>query len=574
MIGTDDRAARNQRSARRRRIVAGAVAFCGALLCTNLAQATAPLTAPPDSPSPPAYPALPAPNTAGMSKAQVAVVQRGEFLAAAGDCMPCHTAPGGKPFAGGFSFVTPFGALFGQNITPDKATGIGRWTDAQFWAALHDGVIPGKSLLVFPNYMYPAMPYTSYAKLSRPDVMAIKAYLDAIPAVHQPDVKDQLDFPFNIRAGLLTWRMLFFSHAPIKYAKTWTPSVRRGAYLVEALGHCSDCHSPRNLMLAVKSGETLAGSRILGETWYANNISSSKRDGIGGWSRASLVSFLHDGGNMTHGSDFGPMKSVDDDSLSQLPIGAINDLAAYLQTATPPRRNSPQPPAAHPSAIAAGRALYAENCAACHHANGAGNAAIAPNLKGNAAVWQGPADNVIGATLAGLEPWHPGGLAMPSYAASLNDHQIAAIANYVRTAWGNPGVANATAAEVLAMRETAPSHALAAADTDYLDLPPIASAAARRLHCPMLSPGDASDWPQWGQIMRGATIASLKIKATTLAAAIRQADATVTDPELTHDLIMAACPVIATQPGVSRSAQRSALHDFTKTAATIAHATP
>lgn len=537
--------------------IGGMLGIEAALGAGSDAYIPAPVTAKPG-----AYPALPTPDIKGMGKQEVAKIQRGEYLTAAGDCMPCHTAPGAKPFSGGLSFVTPFGTLFSPNISPDKATGIGNWTGKQFWNSLHNGTSPGSSLVVFPKYLYPAMPYTSYAKLSKPDVMDIKAYLDAIPAIHAPHVQNRLNFPFNIRAMLLGWRIMFFSRQPVHFAKSWSPAVRNGAYIAQALGHCSECHSPRNLLFAIKSGETLAGAQILGEPWYAPNISSSKQYGVGGWNRADLVSYLHDGGNMTRGSAFGPMQSVVDDSLSQMPKSDIEDLAAYLQTATKPRKTHVRAVRLAKGEIAEGHALYVQNCAACHQANGEGVANVFPNLKGNRAVTDGPSNNLIGVMLGGMTPWHANGPAMPAFGSILNDHQIAAIANYVRTAWGNHGVTDAKASMVLAFRKTAPPHEIALADADYLDLPPIASAAARKLNCPLLSGGMVGPGDGMMSIMQGATPDTLANRTRMLLAALRKSDPNASPAQVSHDLMTAYCPVVAGDAGMSLSAKKAALKRF------------
>ncbi|HQT89844.1 MAG TPA: cytochrome c [Acidiphilium sp.] len=553
--------------AKRRRvtIIAGLTAIIGATLVGGMAfgalnpfayQPT-PIVAAPDS-----YPAVPQPNTQGMSAAQIAQVQRGRFLTVAGDCMPCHSAPGGKPFAGGLSFVTPFGTLYSPNITPDKKDGIGNWNDKQFYASLHEGIAPGGSLLVFPNYLYPAMPYTSYAKLSKPDVLAIAAYLKAIPAVASAPPPNDLHFPFNIRAGLLTWRLLFFSTAPVKFDKSWSPAVRNGAYLAQALGHCSECHSPRNILFAIKQDQTLAGANILGEPWYAPNISSSKTDGVGGWSKQVLVSYLRHGGNMQQGSAFGPMKSVVDYSLSQIPKSDVADIADYLQTATAPRTGAHGQTIATAAQLAQGKTLYEANCAACHQSNGAGIANVFPNLAGNQAAWAGPADNLIGVMLGGMIPWHANGPAMPAYNATLNDHQIAAIANYVRTAWHNPGVADATAAKVLALRKTAPPHAIATADPDYLDLPPIGSAKARALGCPLLNTAMADPGDGWLNSMSGVTTATLPARTQMLLATLKSKMPGLSNAALTNAAVTAYCPVVATSAGLSMSDKRHALATY------------
>ena len=529
----------------------GGMAF-GAL--NPFAYQPTPIVAAPNS-----YVAVPQPNTKGMDAAQIALVQRGRYLTVAGDCMPCHSAPGGKPFAGGLSFVTPFGTLYSPNITPDRKTGIGAWNDKQFYAALHEGIRPGRSLLVFPQYLYPAMPYTSYAKLSKPDVMAIAAYLRAIPAVQNTPPRDGLRFPFSIRAGMLSWRLLFFSTAPVHFDKSWSPAVRNGAYLAEALGHCTECHSPRNIMFAIQQDHSLAGNRILGETWYAPNISSSKTSGVGGWSKQVLVSYLRHGGNQQQGSAFGPMKSVVDYSLSQIPKSDVEDIADYLQTATKPRNTKRGVSVASAAQLAEGQHLYALNCAACHQSNGAGVAGVFPNLAGNQAAWDGPPDNVIGVMLDGLIPWHANGPAMPAFDATLNDHQIAAIANYVRTAWHNPGAADATATRVLALRKTSPIHSIAIADQDYLDLSPIGSAQARILGCPLLDTATSNPGHGWLRAMNGVTAATLPARTRSLLATLKTDMPGISKAALTNAAVTAYCPVVATRAGLSIDAKRAAI---------------
>lgn len=499
------------------------------------------------------------------SAAQAALIARGKYLATAADCMPCHSTPGQKPFSGGLSLVTPFGTMYSANITPDERTGIGNWTDKQFWNALHNGIRPGRSLLVFPNYLYPGMPYTSYSKLSYQDVIAIKTYLDSLKPVDHRPPPNAMSFPFSIRAVLLGWRVLFFHPHPVHYAKNWSPAVRNGAYIAQALGHCGECHSPRNFLFAVKSGTALAGAPIPGETWFAPNISSSKEYGVGGWLQQDLVSYLHKGGNMAHGSAFGPMKSVVDYSLSQIPKSDVQDLAQYLQQATKPQ-DTPREGKITPADEKRGSAIYAANCAGCHQATGKGVANVFPNLAGNSAVFSGPPNNVIGAVLGGLGPWHPNGAPMPAFGSALDDHQIAALANYVRTAWGNKGAADATAAHVLAMRETAPPLPVALADPDFLNLPPIASAAARRFGCPLVSASDANllsaPGSGWMSIMRDATPETLATRTRMLLAALRDSDPTMSPSKLTDYLMAAYCPVVANQSGMSIAAKQAALERF------------
>jgi mono/diheme cytochrome c family protein len=353
----------------------------------------------------------------------------------------------GQPaFSGGLAMNTPVGAVFSPNITPSKSFGIGNYTDQQFWNALHNGIAPGSSLLVFPKYLYPSMPYDAYSKLSYADVMAIKAYLDSLPPAEIPSRQTQIPFPLNIRAALLGWRILFFHPQPVQYDASWSPQVRNGAFLVQALAHCSDCHTPRNLLFASETSKFLGGGQILAQSWYAPNISSaSQNGGVGGWSQADLVAYLHNGA----GAPVGPMQEVVQDSLSRLPASDVQDIAAYLQTAT-----TPQTPAAPPAngMVADGAQVYADHCARCHGANGEGVGNNFPNLAGNQAIWDGPSNDIISMVLGGFGPWHNDQSAMPGFRQTLTDGQIAAVANYLRTSWGNHGVADATAAKVADLR--------------------------------------------------------------------------------------------------------------------------
>jgi mono/diheme cytochrome c family protein len=385
-----------------------------------------------------------------------AKIARGQYLAVAGDCQYCHSIPGGAPFAGGQPVQTPFGDLFSPNITSDKKFGIGNWTDAQFWNALHNGISPGHSLLIFPRYLYPVMPWQDYNKLSYPDVMAIKAYLDAIAPVAKPSRPSQMHFPFTLRAGLLGWRILFFNRQPIQYDPSWSPQVRNGAFLVLALAHCGECHTQRNLLMATEPSRNLAGGHLLAQSWYAPNISSEKDNGgVGGWSPSDLQTYLYRAGSITTGAPYGPMKAVVDDSLSRLPAADVQDIVAYLQTAVPAKTSvAPAAAAALPAGIN-GAQLYADNCARCHGGNGEGVDNNFPNLAHNQSVWDGPADNVISMILGGYAPWHANQSSMPEFGQSLSDDQIAAIANYLRTAWGNKGAADATGAQVGNLRHMA-----------------------------------------------------------------------------------------------------------------------
>ena len=327
---------------------------------------------------------------------------------------------------------------------------LSNWTDAQFWAALHNGVRPGRSLLVFPAYLFPVMPYSSYSKLTYQDVMAIKAYLDTVPPVETQNRPMAIGFPFNIRAGQLALRIFNFHIQPVQYQPGWSASVRNGAYLVQALGHCSECHTPRNILLGSDNSRFLGGGQIISQSWYAPNITSSKQYGLGGWDDASLLQYLRGGGDMSRGAPFGPMKEVVDDSLSRLPGADVQDIVAYLRTV--PAQEVPASAVADAASPAEGATVFAQNCARCHGASGAGVINNFPNLAHNEALGDGKPNDVISMILGGFQPWHPNQAAMPAFGATLSDQQIAAVTNYVRTSWGNTGTADATGDAVERLR--------------------------------------------------------------------------------------------------------------------------
>jgi mono/diheme cytochrome c family protein len=481
-----------------------------------------------------------------------ALLARGKYLTAAADCMPCHTGPNHAPFSGGLVLNTPFGGLATPNITPDKATGIGNWTDKQFYDAVHYGVSPGHSYLVFPKFLYPAMPYTSYTKLSYADVMAIKAYIFSQPPVNAARTPNTLAFPFSQRPVLLGWRILFFRSGPMKMNPGWDESMKNGAYLTEALGHCGECHTPRNLMSAMILDKAYAGAPI--DAFFAPNISSDKQFGVGGWSQSDLVAYLHDDGNMSKGSAFGPMGEVVQYSLSQIPTSDVQDIADYLQTQTAPQSEPPMGAAANaPAAAQLGAQVYAANCAGCHGQNGAGRAPIIPNLAGNDSVTATQPNNVIGAVLSGLPPWK-NGPAMPSFAASLPDNEIAAVTNYVRTSWGNTATANATPHDVMALR-------------DIAVVPPMADMASDQFGCPQVSgAGGANSVADPGNnlldIYDGATPETLPNRTRALISAIRDSNSSISNADLTNALVAAYCPVVANQTGLSKAEMQAALENF------------
>src|SRR5579863_2047641 len=256
-------------------------------------------------------------------------IERGRYLTIVGDCAACHTLPGsGQDFAGGRPIETPFGNILAPNITPDRQTGIGAWTDDEFVDALQKGT--GRNGM----HLYPAMPYTYYTKVTRDDAIAIRAYLNTLPAVHNPVKADQLPFPFNIRASMIVWNDLFFSPGQFKRRADKSDEWNRGAYLAEGLGHCGLCHTPKNFMGADKTSERLQGYALQG--WFASDITNDRRRGIGGWSVEEIADYLKTGhGRKTLGT--GLMAETIGQSTSNMTDADLKAIAAYLKD--PPGQN-------------------------------------------------------------------------------------------------------------------------------------------------------------------------------------------------------------------------------------------
>ena len=386
---------------------------------------------------------LTAPFDAVLAQDNSGLVDKGKYLTTAGGCVSCHTNPGGEAFAGNRAIPTPFGTLYSSNITPDKDTGIGNYTDDQFYKALHDGIMANG------EYLYPAMPFTSFTKVKRDDALAIKAYLFSLKPVHAERKTDKLAFPFDIREGLAAWRALYFKAGEFQPDPNKSAQINRGAYLVEGLAHCGQCHTPRNIAEASESGKALEGAAIQG--WYAPNITSDWAQGIGSWSEDDLLSFFKNGVADGHGIAVGPMSEMIHDDLKHLTDDDLNAIVAYLKS-TPPKQEA----ATSELGVREGAStLYLSNCASCHQLDGQGIKGKIPALANNGSVKaQGP-QNIVKVILGGLPATDTFG-PMPSFAAYLDDGQIAAIANYVRKKWGNNAPANADGFLVADLRSRTP----------------------------------------------------------------------------------------------------------------------
>ncbi len=291
-------------------------------------------------------------SSARLSRAQTqpaspmqALVAKGGYLARAGDCVACHTQPGGKLFAGGRAIVTPFGTLYSTNITPDPKNGIGNWTPDQFYRVMHDGVMPNGELL------YPAMPFQAYTKVTRDDSDAIFAYLMSVPPVALPDKPDELRFPYSIRALVIGWRTLYFTPGAFKPDPTQSEQWSRGAYLVEGLGHCGMCHTPINALGGSSQAEAFQGGLIPEQGWYAPSLTSNREGGLGDWSLKDISDLLRVGAS-ARGAVYGPMAEVVYDSLQYLSQPDIEAMAVYLKS-LPSRAGGAQaaPPCPRPKAV-------------------------------------------------------------------------------------------------------------------------------------------------------------------------------------------------------------------------------
>jgi mono/diheme cytochrome c family protein len=346
------------------------------------------------------------------------------------------------PFAGGLPITTPFGTVTAPNITPDSETGIGGWSDEDFYRAVTDGI--GRH----GEYLYPVMSFTSFTKMTRSDVLAVKVYLFSLKPVRAPRVPNNLAFPFDMRWTLLVWRALFFHPGVYQPDPKRSAEYNRGAYLIEGPGHCGECHSPRNIFGGTETQKNLAGGKY--GKWLAPNISADPRWGIGDKSVEDIVTFLKTGSQKTEGVAFGPMAKVIHDSLRYVSTADLQAMVVFLKSG-PKQTSSVPDPVASSSELQHGQKLYLENCAKCHRDNGQGFPRVVPNLAANAAVTSAEPNNLINAVLNGLRGTGTYGT-MPSFAGALSDQDVADIANHVRTDWGNHAPTNATPALVASLR--------------------------------------------------------------------------------------------------------------------------
>jgi mono/diheme cytochrome c family protein len=385
--------------------------------------------------------------------ADPAVVARGEYLARAGDCVACHTAPAGKPFAGARSMETPFGTLYSPNISSDKETGIGKWTAAEFYTMMHTGKSRNGQL------MYPAMPFASYTKVTRADSDAIYTYLQSTPPIRQANREHELKFPFNQRALLYAWRVLFMKSGEYQPDPKESVEWNRGAYLVQGLGHCTMCHTEINALGGNSASKQFEGGLIPVQNWYAPSLTSNKEAGLGDWSIEDISDLLQSGVS-NRGTVYGPMAEVVYHSFQYLSDPDIRSVAVYLKSLPAKAGDKSAPSVAavvdqQANMSPLGKKIYDSQCVLCHGAKGEGKLPHYPPLANNQSIQMTSSVNPIRMVLSGgYAPGtkkNPMPYGMPPFSQSLSDVEVAAVVTYIRTSWGNHG-APVSAQDVNALR--------------------------------------------------------------------------------------------------------------------------
>jgi len=410
---------------------------------------------------------------------QAALIEKGRYLADAGDCTACHTAKGGKPFAGGLPIASPIGTLYSSNITPDKVSGIGGYSLDEFDRALRHGIAANGDSL------YPAMPYPAYAKVSDDDIRALYAYfMHGVAPVGVINRANDVPWPLSMRWPLAIWRKTF---APDPDAIAFKADaykdaeVARGAYLVQGLGHCGSCHTPRALTLQEKALDEsspiyLSGGPVI-DGWLAVNLRGNPADGLGAWSKEDIVATLRSARSATHAVLGGAMGDVVVHSTQHLNDGDLQAVASYLKTLSPSERqvSSFKADPATAKALAAGEEgsrgaqLYVDNCSACHRTNGQGYERVFPKIAGNSSVLSEDPVSMIRLVLAGSKlpatAAAPSELGMPGFAWRLSDEEVAQLLTFIRSSWGNQAPA-VKAEQVKQLRATLPQESPAVSRTD------------------------------------------------------------------------------------------------------------
>jgi mono/diheme cytochrome c family protein len=358
-------------------------------------------------------------------------IARGKALTEAGDCASCHTADPSKPFAGGKRIDTPFGVIYSPNLTPDRDTGIGGWSDEEFYRALRYGVRRDGS-----RY-YPAFPYPNFTRMIRDDLLAIRAYLATLTPVNNRPPPPQLRWPLNYRVVMRAWDFVFFRPGIFEPNQQKSAEWNRGGYLVTGAAHCGVCHTPKNMFGADKRGSAFGGGLVQG--WFAPRLDGAERSGLKSWSVDDIAEYLASGRNgKSHAG--GLMAEVVVNSTSKMSDQDIRAIAVYLKDLP---AGAPEPAVAPPpqSEMAAGKAIYDRTCVACHEADGSGAPRIYPPLPGNANLQSADPASTLRIILDGAQtmttPRAPNTGSMSAYAKDLSDQQIADVTNYIRNSWGN-----------------------------------------------------------------------------------------------------------------------------------------
>ena len=376
-------------------------------------------------------------NTAPVG--QASQIERGRYLAQVGNCAGCHTNTGGAPYAGGRALPTPFGTVYSDNLTPDPATGIGDWSPAQFWRAMHHGRARDGRLL------NPVFPYASYTHVTRDDSDAIYAFLRSLAPVVQANRAHELRFPYNTQAALAVWRALYFRAAePVAETRAdgaRTPQWMRGAYLARGLGHCIECHSSRNALGAISGSLEFAGGAIPSQGWYAPSLAAPDQAGVALWKRADVVSLLKTG-QAPGASVSGPMAEVVYGSTQHWNEQDLQAVAEFLQALPAgPAHQAPSANAASTAMLTQGSKIYERECTGCHGPSGQGAPGVYPALAGNRAVTMAVTTNLVHIVRSGgfapATAGNPRPYGMPPFGHTLSDAEIALVLTFIRQSWGN-----------------------------------------------------------------------------------------------------------------------------------------
>lgn len=359
-----------------------------------------------------------------------ALVTRGQYLVRVGDCLSCHLRAGGSPFAGGLGLNTPFGIIYSSNITSDKTNGIGDWTPDQFYHAMHDGIGAHN------EHLYPAFPYPWFTRVSRADDDAILAYLKTTAPVSDAPPHNELPFPFSVREVMAGWNLLFLKSSSAEADSAQSKDWNRGAEIVNGLGHCSACHTPKNMFGADKSSQQFYGGVL--EDFVAPDLTSNEKTGLGSWTVEDIADYLKKGRNQRANAG-GPMADVITYSTSLMTDDDRRGIAVYLKGQPASAVVAVSPPDA--AAVKRGAEIYSDACSACHLKDGAGQPQFFPPLGHNAVVQQQNPLSLLHIVLAGSRtgpsPTRPSPLTMPSFAWKLSDQEVADVTTYLRNSWGN-----------------------------------------------------------------------------------------------------------------------------------------